>query len=109
MTGRERPRRANFHLAVVGLVVISVGLSAIFLWTRYPSPIALVLAMLCIFIGLVLVGSGMGLGWFPMMGVEKWKLGNSVVARRSARRRDGDRKWRLGSSRLLCLVGDEDP
>jgi hypothetical protein len=31
----------------------------------------LVLAMLCIFIGLVLLAA---LGWFPMMGVEKWRL-----------------------------------
>ena len=71
MTGRERPRRANFRLATVGVVLICVGLAAILLWTRYPSPIALVLAMLCIFIGLVLVASGVGLEWFPMMGVEK--------------------------------------
>lgn len=79
MTGRERRRRANFRLAAVGLVLIIVGLGAIFLWTSYPSPIALVLAMLCIFIGLVLVASGVGLGWFPMMGVEKWEVGNSLA------------------------------
>ena len=73
VTGRERRRRANFRLATVGLVLVVVGLGAIFLWTRYLSPIALVLAMLYIFIGLVLVASGVGLGWFPMMGVEKWR------------------------------------
>lgn len=79
MAGRERPRRSNFGLAVIGLVLVSVGLGAIFLWTSYPRPIALMLAMLCIFIGLVLVATGVGLGWFPMMGVEKWELGNSLT------------------------------
>jgi hypothetical protein len=71
LRGGERLRSQNFRLALVGLVLIFVGLGAILLWTRYRSPIALVLAILCIFIGLVLVA---GLGWFPMMGVEKWRL-----------------------------------
>lgn len=78
MTGRRRPRRSN-RLAAIGLVLILVGLGAIFLWTSYRSPIAMVLAMLCILIGLVLVASGVGLGWFPMMGVEKWELGNFLA------------------------------
>ena len=85
MTRREQPRRANFRLAVLGLVLISVGLGAIFLWTRYASPIALVVAMVCFFIGLVLVVSGVGLGWFPMMGVEKWKVGNDGPSHQAAR------------------------
>jgi NhaP-type Na+/H+ or K+/H+ antiporter len=71
LRSRERLRNQNFRLALVGLVLIFAGLGAILLWTRYRSPIALVLAILCIFIGLVLVT---GLGWFPMMGVEKWRL-----------------------------------
>ena len=73
VTGRERPRRPNFGLAVIGLVVAFVGLGAIFLWTSYHHPILVVLAMVCIFIGLVLVAAGAGLEWFPMMGVEKWR------------------------------------
>jgi hypothetical protein len=73
VTGRERPRRPNFGLAVMGLVVAFVGLGAIFLWTSYHHPILVVLAMVCIFIGLVLVAAGAGLEWFPMMGVEKWR------------------------------------
>jgi len=85
LTRRERPRRANFGLAVIGLVLIVVGLGAIFLWTRYASLIALVLATLCIFIGLVLVASGVGLGWFPMMGVEKWEVGDDGLSNQAAR------------------------
>lgn len=77
MTGRERPRRPDLGLAVVGLVLIFAGLGAIFLWTSYHHPILVVLAMLCIFIGLVLVAAGAGVGWFPMMGVEKWRTSES--------------------------------
>ena len=67
----------NFGLAVIGLVVVFVGLGTVFLWTSYRHPIVLVLAMLCIFIGLVLVAAGAGIRWFPMMGVEKWRTSQS--------------------------------
>jgi hypothetical protein len=75
VTGRERPRRADFRQVAIGLVLICIALGAIFLGTRYRSSIALLVAMFCIFIGLVILASGAGLGWFPMMGVEKWRTG----------------------------------
>ena len=77
MTGRERPRRPDLGLAVFGLVLVLAGLAAIFLWTSYHHPILVVLAMLCIFIGLVLSAAGAGVEWFPMMGVEKWRTSRS--------------------------------
>jgi len=77
VAGRERPRRLNVGLAVIGLVIILLGLGAIFLWTSFHHAILVVVAMLCIFIGLVLVAAGAGVKWFPMMGVEKWRTSQS--------------------------------
>ena len=81
MGGRARPRRLNVGLAVIGLVIILVGLSAIFLWTSYHNAMLVVVAMLCIFIGLLLVAAGVGVKWFPMMGVEKWRTSQSDLTK----------------------------
>lgn len=81
MAGRERPRRLNVGLAVIGLVIILVGLTAILLWTSFHHAMLVVVAMLCVFIGLVLVAAGAGVKWFPMMGVEKWRTSQSDLAK----------------------------
>jgi uncharacterized membrane protein len=81
VAGRERPRHLNVCLVVVGLVIILVGVSAIFLWTGFHHVILVVVAMLCIFIGLVLVAAGAGAKWFPMMGVEKWRTSQSDLTK----------------------------
>jgi len=80
VAGRERPRHLNVGLAVIGLLIILVGLSVIFLWTSFHHAI-LVVAMLCIFIGLVLVAAGAVAKWFPMMGVEKWRTSQSDLTK----------------------------
>jgi hypothetical protein len=81
MAGRKQPTRLNVSLALIGLVIILVGLSAIFLWTSFHHAILVVVAMLCIFIGLVLAAAGAGVEWFPMMGVEKWRTSQSDLTK----------------------------
>jgi predicted lysophospholipase L1 biosynthesis ABC-type transport system permease subunit len=72
----------NFGLAVIGLVLIFVGVGAILLWTSYHQSILVVVTGLAIFIGLVLVAAGAGLEWFPMMGVERWRTSHLSSGRR---------------------------